>query len=204
MAQHESLAEQFEEKCPHLRAVAYRMLGSLSEAEDAVQEAWIRLSRSDANSVDNLGGWLTTVVARVSLDMLRARNARREDGLDGDAIARMPVQGRGIDPEQETLLAESGRPRPLWSILDTLALPERLRVRASRSVREAVLRDRDDRRSIAGIAARQLACLRVAACRVRRCTLPTSRASAKSWTLSWRRRAAAIFTRCSSCWIRTS
>src|ERR1700758_2494486 len=94
----ERLAEQFEEHRPHLRAVAYRMLGSLPEAEDAVQEAWIRLSRSDAGSVDNLGGWLTTVVARVSLDMLRARNARREDALELDAIARMPVQGRGADP----------------------------------------------------------------------------------------------------------
>src|SRR5579872_2776680 len=121
----EWLAKRFEEQRPHLRAVAYRMLGSLSEAEDAVQEAWIRLSRSDANSVDNLGGWLTTVVARVSLDMLRARNARREDGLEGDAIARMPVQGRGIDPEQETLLANSVG-LALLVILDTLAPAERL------------------------------------------------------------------------------
>src|SRR3977135_724280 len=75
----ERLAEQFEEHRPHVRAVAYRMLGSVSEAEDAVQEAWIRLSRTDVSGVDNLRGWLTTVVARVCLDMLRTRASRRED-----------------------------------------------------------------------------------------------------------------------------
>ena len=78
----ERLAEQFEEHRPHVRAVAYRMLGSVSEAEDAVQEAWIRLSRTDVSGVDNLRGWLTTVVARVCLDMLRTRASRREDPLD--------------------------------------------------------------------------------------------------------------------------
>src|SRR4051794_37265670 len=77
----EWLAERFEEQRPHLRAVAYRMLGSLSEADDAVQEAWLRLSRSDAEAIENLGGWLTTVVGRVSLDMLRSRKARREDQI---------------------------------------------------------------------------------------------------------------------------
>src|SRR5258706_5230094 len=81
----ERLAEQFEEHRPHVRAVAYRMLGSVSEAEDAVQEAWIRLSRTDVSSVDNLRGWLTTVVARVCLDMLRTRASRREDPLDEHA-----------------------------------------------------------------------------------------------------------------------
>src|SRR5438552_19168415 len=81
----EQLAEQFEEHRPHLRAVAYRMLGSISEAEDAVQEAWIRLSRTDVSAVDNLRGWLTTVVARVCLDMLRTRASRREGPLDEDA-----------------------------------------------------------------------------------------------------------------------
>lgn len=81
MDEHEWLAEQFEENRAHLRRVAYRMLGSLSEADDAAQGAWLRLSRSDTSSVENLGGWLVTVVGRVSLDMLRARKSRREDPL---------------------------------------------------------------------------------------------------------------------------
>ena len=82
------LAERFEANRPQLRAVAYRMLGSVSEADDAVQEAWLRLSRSDADGVENLGGWLTTVVARVSLDMLRSRSARREEPLGGTCRSR--------------------------------------------------------------------------------------------------------------------
>ncbi len=86
MAEHEWLAEQFEAKRPHLRAVAYRMLGSASEADDAVQEAWLRLSRADTSGVDNLGGWLTTVVARVCLDALRSRKSRREESLDADVL----------------------------------------------------------------------------------------------------------------------
>src|SRR6476661_6263340 len=97
----EWFAEQFEEHRPHLRAVAYRMLGSASEAEDAVQESWIRLGRSDASAVENLRAWLTTVVARVCLDMLRTRTSRREDSFDehveraGDAIhVPDPVVGR--------------------------------------------------------------------------------------------------------------
>ena len=81
MAEQEWLAEQFEQQRPRLRAVAYRMLGSLSEAEDAVQDAWIRLSRTDTSEVENLGAWLTTVVARVALNMLRSRNSRREQPL---------------------------------------------------------------------------------------------------------------------------
>src|SRR6516164_7781238 len=81
MAEHDWLAQQFEGERGHLRAVAYRMLGSVSEADDAVQEAWLRLSRSDARSIENLGGWLTTVVARVCLDMLRSRTYRREESL---------------------------------------------------------------------------------------------------------------------------
>src|SRR5947199_7563122 len=79
MAEHEGVTQKFERQRPHLRAVAYRMLGSLSEADDAVQEAWLRLNRSDTDGVNNLAGWLTTVVARVSLDMLRARRSRREE-----------------------------------------------------------------------------------------------------------------------------
>jgi len=90
MDERDFLAEQFEENRTHLRTVAYRMLGSLSEADDAVQEAWLRLSRSDTNGVENLGGWLTTVVGRVCLDMLRSRRPRREEPLDEPLGARFP------------------------------------------------------------------------------------------------------------------
>src|SRR6266542_4257163 len=98
MERDERLADRFEEQRTHLRAVAYRMLGSLSEAEDAVQEAWLRLHRSDSDAVDNLTGWLTTVVARVCLDMLRSRKSRREDPLDAPGTVRMASRGAGIDP----------------------------------------------------------------------------------------------------------
>jgi len=107
------LAEQFEQNRGHLRAVAYRMMGSLNEAEDAVQEAWLRLSRSDAQEIDNLGGWLTTVVSRVCLDMLRSRKSRREESLDApvgsDATPQEPASKpmHRYDPEQEALLADS-------------------------------------------------------------------------------------------------
>src|SRR6267154_2207636 len=108
----EQLAEQFEEHRPHVRAVAYRMLGSVNEAEDAVQEAWIRLSRTDVSGVDNLRGWLTTVVARVCLDMLRTRASRREDPLDDDAVhVPDPIVhaiSRGDEgPEADAILADS-------------------------------------------------------------------------------------------------
>ncbi|MFE9634084.1 sigma-70 family RNA polymerase sigma factor [Streptomyces sp. NPDC006463] len=124
------LAQRFEEHRGHLRAVAYRMLGSLTEAEDAVQEAWLKLSRSDADAVDNLGGWLTTVVGRVSLDMLRSRTTRREDPLhDQDGQVRLPdpvVSGPdGLDPEQEVLLADSVG-IALMVVLETLSPAERL------------------------------------------------------------------------------
>src|SRR6185437_6070477 len=95
------LAARFEQNRSHLRAVAYRMLGSLSEADDAVQEAWLKLSRADASAVENLGGWLTTVVARVCLDMLRSRNARREDSLEEHVDAPPPTPAatsRSLDP----------------------------------------------------------------------------------------------------------
>ncbi len=92
MDEHQWLADQFETYRPHLRAVAYRMLGSLSEADDAVQESWLHLSRSGTRGVENLGGWLTTVVARICLDMLRARTARREAPLD-ESVAE-PVVSR--------------------------------------------------------------------------------------------------------------
>ena len=102
---HDPLAIEFEANREHLRGVAYRMLGSLAEAEDAVQEAWLRLSRSDAAEIENLGGWLTTVVARVSLDMLRSRESRREDAID--ATEPSTLLHAPHDPEQETLLADS-------------------------------------------------------------------------------------------------
>src|SRR5216110_4012301 len=106
MDEHEYLAERFEANRSHLRAVAYRMVGSLSEAEDAVQDAWLRLSRSDTSGVENLGGWLTTVVARVCLNMLQARTSRREEPVGGDLPE--PAAGRpgGDDPEQQALQAE--------------------------------------------------------------------------------------------------
>ncbi|MER6197511.1 sigma-70 family RNA polymerase sigma factor [Streptomyces sp. NPDC001586] len=121
------LTEQFEEHRSHLRAVSYRMLGSLAEAEDAVQEAWIRLDRSDMSEVENLGGWLTTVVSRVCLNMLRSRESRREDSLE--ARPADPVVSREdedtVDPEQEAVLADSVG-LALLVVLDTLAPAERL------------------------------------------------------------------------------
>jgi RNA polymerase sigma factor (sigma-70 family) len=126
MNQTDSLAAQFENNRSHLRAVAYRMLGSLTEADDAVQETWLKLNRSDAGGIDNLGGWLTTVVARVCLDMLRSRNSRREDPLEEHVDAPPPaVKSRALDPEQETLLAESVG-LALLVVLDTLAPAERI------------------------------------------------------------------------------
>src|SRR5919201_724952 len=105
MTEREWLAERFETQRGHLRAVVYRMLGSVSEADDAVQEAWLRLSRADTSGVENLGGWLTTVVARVCLDMLRARRSRGEVPLGAQAPEPMGSRADGVDPEQEALLA---------------------------------------------------------------------------------------------------
>src|SRR5689334_12133432 len=107
MNEHTWLAERFEEHRPHLRAVAYRLLGSRSEADDAVQEAWLRLSRADTSSVANLGGWLTTVVARVCLDMLRARKSRREEPLGVYPPAQTVGGAGGADPEHEALMADA-------------------------------------------------------------------------------------------------
>src|SRR5487761_1530965 len=104
MDERDWLAQRFEENRSHLRAVAYRMLGSLSEADDAVQEAWLRLSRSATAGIENLGGWLTTVVARVCLDMLRSRKSRREDPLEEDVHEPIASDEEGIDPEHEVLL----------------------------------------------------------------------------------------------------
>jgi RNA polymerase sigma factor (sigma-70 family) len=119
------LAESFEESRSHLRAVAYRMLGSLNEADDAVQEAWLRLSRSDTSGVENLKGWLTTVVARVCLDMLRSRKARPEEPLGTHVSDSIVSREDGIDPEHEVLLADSVG-LALLVVLQTLAPAERV------------------------------------------------------------------------------
>ena len=117
-------AREFEEHRAHLQAVAYRMLGSPSEAEDAVQESWLRLNRSDASEVENMRGWLTTVVARVCLDMLRARRTRRED-LVGSELPEPVVTHPANGPEEETILADSVD-LALLGVLDTLTPAERL------------------------------------------------------------------------------
>jgi RNA polymerase sigma factor (sigma-70 family) len=118
------LAERFEENRPHLRAVAYRMLGSLSEADDAVQEAWLRFSRAGTDGVENLGGWLTTIVARVCLNMLRSRGSRREESLDTHVPDPIVSIGEP-DPEDEVLLADSVG-LALLVVLQTLTPAERL------------------------------------------------------------------------------
>ena len=126
MDERDWLVGRFEEHRTYLRAVAYRMLGSLSEADDAVQEAWLRLSRSDASEIENLRAWLTTVVARLSLNMLRSRRTRREDPLDGLRIPDPIVDpADGTDPEHEALLADSVG-LALLVVLETLSPPERL------------------------------------------------------------------------------
>ena len=125
MEDNEWLAERFEEHRTRLRAVAYRMLGSLSEADDAVQESWLRLSRSDANAIENLGGWLTTVVARVCLNTLRSRNARREEPLDVHVPDPVISPEHGGNPEHEALLADSVG-LALLVVLETLSPAERL------------------------------------------------------------------------------
>src|SRR5690242_18724863 len=126
MNEHDWLAERFEENRPHLRAVAYRMLGSASEADDAVQETWLRLSRSGTGGVENLGGWLTTIVARVSLNMLRTRTLRREEPMDPPVTAQPAADpASGTDPEHEAVLADSVG-LALLVVLDTLTPAERL------------------------------------------------------------------------------
>ena len=119
------LAEQFEENRAHLRSVAYRMLGSVSEVDDAVQEAWLRLSRAETAGIDNLGGWLTTVVARVCLDMLRSRKSRREEPFTPHAPEPVATGTSGSSPEHEALLADSVG-LALLVVLDRLTPAERL------------------------------------------------------------------------------
>ena len=125
MTESQFLAERFEQNRDHLRAVAYRILGSLSEADDAIQEAWLRLSRTESDTIDNLSGWLTTVVARVCLDTLRSRSSRREDELDEQQPAGPANFSASPNPEQEALLADSVG-LALMVVLDRLAPAERL------------------------------------------------------------------------------
>jgi RNA polymerase sigma-70 factor (ECF subfamily) len=125
MEENEWLAERFEEHRPHLRAVAYRMLGSLTDADDAVQDTWLRVSRADATRVENLGGWLTTIVARICLNMLRARNTRREESLEVHIPDPLISPAGASQPEEEALLADSVS-LALLVVLDTLAPAERL------------------------------------------------------------------------------
>ena len=125
MDQQEWLARQFEDHRPHLRTVAYRMLGSLSEADDAVQDAWLRLSRADTSDVENLGAWLTTVVARVALNILRARNTRREQPLEVHVPDPIIDPAEGSNPEHQAMLADSVA-LALLIVLETLGPAERL------------------------------------------------------------------------------
>jgi RNA polymerase sigma factor (sigma-70 family) len=125
MDERDWLAERFEEHRTHLRAVAYRMLGSLSEADDAVQEAWLRLSRSDADEIENMGGWLTTVVSRVALNMLRSRRSHREEPLSARLPEPIVDRADGTDPEHEALLADSVG-LALLVVLETMSPAERL------------------------------------------------------------------------------
>src|SRR6476619_265346 len=125
MPENDWLAEQFETHRNRLSAVAYRMLGSQGEADDAVQEAWLRLSRTDASAIENLGGWLTTVVSRVSLDMLRSRASRLEEPTGAGLPDRVASAPAGDDPEHEALLADTIG-SALLVVLDTLSPAERL------------------------------------------------------------------------------
>jgi RNA polymerase sigma factor (sigma-70 family) len=125
MEENEWLANRFEEHRPHLRAVAYRMLGSLSDADDAVQDTWLRVSRAGADEVENLGGWLTTIVARICLNVLRSRSSRREESLDGHIPDPLISSERVRQPEEEALLADSVG-LALLVVLDTFSPAERL------------------------------------------------------------------------------
>ena len=125
MTERDYLAERFEEHRSHLRAVAYRMLGSSAEADDAVQEAWLRLSRAAATEIENLGGWLTTVVGRVCLDALRSRASRREEPFTPDRPDPVATGTPGSSPEEEAVLADSVG-LALIVVLDRLAPAERI------------------------------------------------------------------------------
>ena len=203
MTEQEWLAERFEERRTRLRAVAYRMLGSLSEADDAVQEAWLRLSRADTSEVENLDGWLTTVVARVSLNMLRSRKGRREEPIGVRVPEPIIDRADGMNPEHEALLADSVG-LALLVVLETLSPAERLAF-----VLHDIFAVPFD--EIAPIVDRSPEAARQLASRARRrvrgetpvsdADLETQRGSS---TRLPRLRATATSKRCSRCWTRTS
>jgi RNA polymerase sigma factor (sigma-70 family) len=196
-----SLSARFEENRPRLRAVAYRLLGSTSDAEDALQETWLRVTRADAGAVDNLGGWLTTVIAHVCLDTIRARKTRENAApalvAEGAATASEPT-----DPEREVLLADAVG-SAMMVVLDTLSPPERVAF---------VLHDLfaisfEDVSAIVGRsvdATRHSRAAREGACRGRERGRKSSRPSAKSPRPSWPLRATAISRRSSPCSIPKS
>ena len=187
MTDRDWLAARFDEQRPQLRRVAYRMLGTLDEADDAVQEAWLRLSRTDTEAIENLGGWLTTVVGRVSLDMLRARRARHETYVGSWLPEPIVTVDDSPNPEEEALVADAVG-LALFVVLETLTPPERLAfvlhdMFAVSFEEIAVILDgarlrRDNSRAVP-----------VAAFEVRdRLRTPTCRNNAESWTRSSRRR----------------
>ena len=188
MTDRDWLAARFDEQRPQLRRVAYRMLGTLDEADDAVQEAWLRLSRTDTDAIENLGGWLTTVVGRVSLDMLRARRARHETYVGSWLPEPIVTVDDSPNPEEEALVADCRRPRAVRRARnpDSARTP---RLRAPRHVRCLVRGDRSDPRPEPGCGATTR----------EPCPSPRSRCKAdseprpagtapESWTRSSRRR----------------
>ena len=201
MDEHDWLAAQFEAQRPHLRAVAYRMLGSLPEAEDAVQEGWLHFSRADTIGIENLRGWLTTVVAQICLDILRSRKSRREEPA---GLVRPEGSGEGqdrIDPEEEALLADSIG-QALLIVLDTLSPAERLAF---------VLHDLFDVpfNEVAPIVGRSEAATRKLASHARRRVREAAKGKeaiiqeTEKWsTPSSMPRARGTSTRCSRCWTR--
>ena len=201
MNEQDWLAQQFEDNRRRLRAVAYRMLGSVSEADDAVQEAWLRLSRSDPGEIENLAGWLTTVVARVSLNMLRSRDVRGarnrwKPHLPDPIVDRVD----GVDPEHEALLADSVG-LAMLVVLETLTPPERLAFVLHDMFGVPVRGDRDHRRPLpaGGPPAGQPGPPPRPGSAAPPPTL-TSRGNERSSMRSWRRRAMATSTR----WSRPS
>ena len=204
MDEDEWLAERFEEHRPHLRAVAYRMLGSLTEADDAVQDTWLRLSRAGASEVENLGGWLTTIVARVCLNMLRSRNTRREDLL-GVHMPDPVISPTGAAPGGGGVAGRLGRPGAARRARHPLA-GGAAGVRAARHVRPAVRGDRADGRPDARRRRGSSPAGRGVASRARRPRrpIPISPASARWSTPSSGPRAAATSTRWSPCSTPTS
>ncbi len=203
MDAHEWQTDQFEQSRTHLRAVAYRILASIAEADDAVQEAWLRLNRSDTSAVENLRGWLTTVVSRVALDMLRARQSRHEEVLDGPLAEPVITIPDPTDPEQQALMADSVG-LALLVVLETLSPAERLAF---------VLHDMFGMSfaEIAPIVERNPAATRQLASRARRRVRgaapdPYAHSLAEQrrwWTRSSLRRATATSTPSSRCSIRT-